>query len=270
MFIMEGSIRKISYSSKMYAFDNMSVTKPALVYLPAGYDNDDTREYRTLYLMHGGGGNEEEFLYGQDRSEILIKLFDKLIGTGKMEPVIVVTPTFYYSEAESKEHSIPDASLLTKTFPTEFRNELLPMVENLFRVKKGRENRAFGGFSMGAETTWQMLLACLDLVEKYIPLSGDCWVCGMKGGLTEPEETVRVMEERLSSFDRETLKYDIIAHTGDKDIAYPAMEAMIKVMMERGWNGNGDKLEYAATPSGNHWYPDIYKYLEDILPRLFS
>jgi enterochelin esterase-like enzyme len=57
----------------------------------------------------------------------------------------------------------------------EFRNDLLPLVDSKYRTIADRDHRAFGGFSMGSETTWEVMLNCLNLVKNFMPLSGDCW-----------------------------------------------------------------------------------------------
>jgi len=56
-----GRFEKITYPSVVYYDDNKpAVQKKALIYLPKEYDESE-KSYKVLYLMHGGGGNEEEF-----------------------------------------------------------------------------------------------------------------------------------------------------------------------------------------------------------------
>ena len=154
--------------TKRYATDNSDIEKRALVYLPKGLDKKSDKRYKTLYLMHGGGGNEEEFLFGQDAKRSLLYIIDHMIENGELEPMIIVTPSFYYEACQSVGHDIAEAATLTKAFPNEFRNELLPYIEANYPVLRGRENRAFGGFSMGGETAWEIMLNCLDLVSNFM------------------------------------------------------------------------------------------------------
>lgn len=264
-----GIVEEISYTSKRYATTGEELTKKALVYLPYGFDRKSGKEYKTLYLMHGGGGNEQEFLYGQEGKKALLYIIDHMMADGILEPMIIVTPSFYYDPCQSVGHDITEASMLTKAFPNEFRNELLPYIEAGYPVLRGRENRAFGGFSMGGETTWEIMLACLDLVKHFMPLSGDCWIAGEKGGATKTVETVELMGQRLKDNGFEQYDYNIFAFTGDQDIAYPALDAQIKLMLEKGWNGNGNSLRYGSWAEGVHWYPWIYEYMYNIMPDLF-
>src|SRR5690554_7222219 len=64
------------------------IEKKCNVYLPAGYDeNDQERKYNVLYLLHGIGGNRNEWLNGGVRN-----ILDNLIANGEIEPLIVVFP----------------------------------------------------------------------------------------------------------------------------------------------------------------------------------
>src|SRR5690554_8200734 len=64
------------------------IIKKCSVYLPPGYDeNDRERKYNMLYLLHGIGGNRNEWLNGGVRN-----ILDNLIANGEIEPLIVVFP----------------------------------------------------------------------------------------------------------------------------------------------------------------------------------
>ena len=57
------------------------------VYTPPGYETSRTR-YPVLYLFHGGGGNEDHWF----DSGLAHVALDNLIASGRMKPMIVVTP----------------------------------------------------------------------------------------------------------------------------------------------------------------------------------
>src|SRR5690606_27050343 len=66
------------------------------VYLPYGYDAaDQSKKYNVLYLLHGGGENEDLLFGGPGENRELKRIIDHLIACGDMDPLIVVTPTFY-------------------------------------------------------------------------------------------------------------------------------------------------------------------------------
>ena len=58
----------------------------ALIYTPPGYSKK--KKYPVLYLLHGIGGDEKEWLNGGHPEVIL----DNLYAEGKVEPMIVVMP----------------------------------------------------------------------------------------------------------------------------------------------------------------------------------
>ncbi|WP_286356860.1 alpha/beta hydrolase-fold protein [Ileibacterium valens] len=58
--------------------------KPLGIYLPEGYDKNET--YKTLYLSHGGGNEVEWMTIGSAKN-----IFDNLIAEGKLDKTIIVT-----------------------------------------------------------------------------------------------------------------------------------------------------------------------------------
>ena len=54
-----GTIERITYTAHDYYGDGAPVEKEANVYLPYGYD--ESKQYNVLYLMHGIGGDEDEW-----------------------------------------------------------------------------------------------------------------------------------------------------------------------------------------------------------------
>jgi len=79
--IPHGKIDTITYSSK-----TVGTSRRALIYTPPGYSKN--RKYPVLYLLHGIGGDEKEWLNGGHPQIIL----DNLSAENKMEPMIVVMP----------------------------------------------------------------------------------------------------------------------------------------------------------------------------------
>ena len=79
--IPHGKIDTISYNSK-----TVGTTRRALIYTPPGYSKK--KKYPVLYLLHGIGGDEKEWLNGGHPEVIL----DNLYAEGKIEPMIVVMP----------------------------------------------------------------------------------------------------------------------------------------------------------------------------------
>ena len=266
-----GTIEKIEYMSKRRAEDGGDIVKPAIVYLPYGFDKNAGKEYKVLYLMHGGGGNEEEFLFGQDKSKAFLYTIDHMIENGELDPFIIVAPTFYYRHQQAEDHQTGIAGELVATFPEEFRNELVPYIESHYPVIKDRDHRLFSGFSMGAVTTWHIFTHCADLVRYYIPFSGDSWILKEKGCHTKAVESVAKMAEVRNENKTDKYPYSIFAFTGDQDIAFPGLDAQMKEMINGGWDKGDNELRYESWAEGVHCYdPWIYHYAYNVFPEFLK
>src|SRR5688572_26907115 len=79
--IPHGKIDTITYASK-----TVGVTRRSLIYTPPGFSKK--KKYPVLYLLHGIGGDEKEWLNGGKPQVIL----DNLYAEGKIAPMIVVLP----------------------------------------------------------------------------------------------------------------------------------------------------------------------------------
>ena len=169
-----GTVEELLYSTKAYGTDKRELTKRALVYLPYGYD--ESEQYNILYLMHGTGDDENYWLSTHSYNKVML---DNLIATGNIDPLIVVTPTFYV------EDDFMDTGLdpLTYSFREELRNDLMPAVEGRYATwaescdeegfRGSRDHRAFAGLSRGAVTTYHSALCgCLDYFSWFGTFSG--------------------------------------------------------------------------------------------------
>ena len=165
-----GTVVEISYQSKDYSRDNAEITKLAYVYLPYGYDENDTEtHYNICYLMHGWGGHAGEYFEYANIKEML----DNMIFNGDIPPTIFVSPTFYSNDAQDFGQSVSQL----RQFYQDFASDLMPTVEGQFHtyaesnspddLKASRNHRAFGGFSLGSVTTWLQLCYNYDYIGYF-------------------------------------------------------------------------------------------------------
>jgi S-formylglutathione hydrolase FrmB len=111
------------------------------VYLPASYDAGATKhpaqDYPVLYFLHGLGDNERTLFNSGGWT-----LIDDLYRQHKIAEFLIVAPeggrTFYINSADG---SVPYSDF--------FLQEFIPLIENRYRIAKGRNNRAISGISMG-------------------------------------------------------------------------------------------------------------------------
>jgi enterochelin esterase-like enzyme len=136
--IPHGKLEMVEYDSK-----SVGTRRKALVYTPPGY-SADTR-YPVLYLLHGIGGDEEEWRRGGHPEVVL----DNLYAAHKARPMIVVMPN---GRAQADDRPGPNAMATAPAFgkfDQDLLGSLIPFIESKYSVIKDRESRALAGLSMG-------------------------------------------------------------------------------------------------------------------------
>ena len=151
--IVHGKIDTITYASK-----TVGTKRRALIYTPPGYSKN--KKYPVLYLLHGIGGDEKEWLNGGKPQVIL----DNLYAEGKLQPMIVVMPNGRAMKDDRAGGNIFDSAKVQAfaTFEKDLLNDLIPFIERSFPVLKDREHRAIAGLSMGGGQSLNFGLGNLD------------------------------------------------------------------------------------------------------------
>ena len=151
--IPHGKIDTISYNST-----TVGTTRRSLIYTPPGYSKK--KKYPVLYLLHGIGGDEKEWLNGGHPEVIL----DNLYAQGKVEPMIVVLPNGRAMKDDRATGNIFDSAKVAAfaTFEKDLLNDLIPYIEKHYPVYTDREHRAIAGLSMGGGQSLNFGLGNLD------------------------------------------------------------------------------------------------------------
>ena len=238
-----GSIESIAYRDKY-----------ALLYTPAKPAD------RILYLIHGGGGDQHAFM-----CPAFVNMIDHMIAEDALAPLYIVAPCFY--DPAETDKTPGSSGRAVAVFCDELRGEIIPAVEGHTGRAFDRKDRIISGFSMGGVTTWYAFLQAMDLFERFLPLSGDCWICGEKGGGSHPAETAEALAEAARKW---ALPYRIHAITGDRDIAFPNLDAQIKAMGSFPQLFGEDHMAYTVYPGGVHDYETMFMYLYNALPEFVT
>jgi enterochelin esterase-like enzyme len=209
--VPHGRIDTITYSSK-----TVGTERRAVIYTPPGFSKK--KKYPVLYLLHGIGGDEKEWLNGGHPQVIL----DNLYAQGRVEPMIVVMPNGRAMKDDRATGNImaPDKVQAFATFERDLLDDLIPYIEKKFPVYTDREHRAIAGLSMGGGQSLNFGLGNLD---KF------AWIGGFSSApnTKRPEELVPDAEKArkmikllwiscgdadgLISFSRRTHEY-LVAH----------------------------------------------------------
>ncbi|MEO8532131.1 MAG: alpha/beta hydrolase-fold protein [Flavobacterium sp.] len=151
--IPAGKVETISYESK-----TVGSLRKVTIYTPPGFSKN--KKYPVLYLLHGIGGDEKEWLNGGSPQLIL----DNLYSEGKTEPMIVVMPNGRAMKEDSASGNIMAQEKVKAfaDFEKDLLNDLIPFIEKKYPVLKNRENRAIAGLSMGGGQALNFGLGNLD------------------------------------------------------------------------------------------------------------
>jgi enterochelin esterase family protein len=126
--------------------------RQAWVYKPPGYDRS-RKKYPVLYLLHGSNDTPAGWTMVGRAHYIM----DNLIAEKKAREMIIVMPFGHAVEFGGPEQSQNNAKMQEYLL-----NDLAPMIENNYRVAKGRDNRAIVGLSMGGGQAMEIGLTHLD------------------------------------------------------------------------------------------------------------
>ena len=226
----QGRLEKLTYDtweSFTYEQKTQKLTKEAWVYIPYGYSEDE--KYNVFYLSHGGWSNETSLMGTDEAPRVFKNIIDNAIQDGKIKPLIIVLPTYNNtSEEDSGDYSL--AIRLTNNFHNELVNDLIPAVESRYStyaedttpegLKKSRDQRGFGGFSMGSVNTWNTFRYCLDYFRYFMPMSGSYSLDG------------QYMADLVTEQGYTSKDFFIFAASGTNDFAYSAFKAQIMAMAD--------------------------------------
>lgn len=148
-----GEIKHFRYYSKTAESD-----RNATIILPPNYTK--SKSYPVLYLLHGLGANEYQWLGGKP-NEIIFNLVDE----GKAKEMIVVMPNIcmrHQSVTQTPEFYSVEHFREYDLFLDDLRDSLMPFIEKNYAVLPGRDNRAVAGLSMGGRSALHVGLTLAD------------------------------------------------------------------------------------------------------------
>ena len=271
-----GQVVEITYDSRDYTdAAEPAIQKTAYVYLPYGYDEPDQEtRYDVLYLMHGWTMTAGDF-FNTAQSGI-VSMLDHMVENGDIPPVIVVCATFdAQNQSQGFSRSVEELSV----FHRDLRENLIPYVESHYHtyaedvteegLRASREHRAFGGFSLGAVTTWYQFIYNLDYIKYFVPMSGDCWIMGNYGGRNYPVETVDYLEQVVADGGWSGDDFYIYQGIGTSDPIWDQTDSQIQEMLTRDLF-TADNLHYAIIQGGRHDIDACERYLYHALQTFFG
>jgi enterochelin esterase-like enzyme len=227
------------------------------IYTPPGYDPAARKSYPVLYLLHGFSDAEDAWV-SVGRANIIL---DNLIARGAAKPMLVVMPRGY----GNREVTASGWTLVRSTafrdiwndsnakYQDSLLHEIIPLVEQNYRVTPGAAARAIAGLSMGGS---QSLRIGLNSPERF------GWVGSFSGAIREwdYDTTFAGVNDRLN---RDLRLLWIGCGTEDGLIASNRQ-------MHAWLNGRGVRHTFVETPGARHSFLLWRRYFAQFAALVFQ
>lgn len=177
-----------TYEHVTYYSNTCKRTRGVNIMLPANYD--ENKEYPVLYALHGYWGDEYSLLDETGYAPIWFKqVVGNAVANGEAVEMIVVIPYIYASDIRDAIEGGIDATnnAAYDNFVNDLYNDLMPFIEENYSIKKGRENTAITGFSMGGR---ESIYIGLTHPETFGYVGAVCPAPGVDSDLLRPNEMV--------------------------------------------------------------------------------
>lgn len=225
-----------------YQSSSLGMMRRMRIYTPPGYDNNRRKRYPAFYLLHGGGDND----LGWSTIGRAGLIIDNLLAEGKAEPMIVVMPDGSVGRSPAAA-----GAQATGRFEDDMVQDIIPYVEENYRVLARKDQRAIAGLSMGGGQTLRLTLENPDMFS-YIGVFSS-------GARSVDEE----FEKGLEELETEGVKLywigcgvnDQLAHAGSVTLAG---------LLEK----HGIEYTFRESPGGHTWI-NWRHYLAEFAPLLF-
>ena len=149
--IWRGTLETVEYEST-----TVGTVRKATVYLPPAFDA--ARKYPVLYLLHGIGGDEREWLQGTPDV-----IMDNLYADGKAAEMIIVMPNGRAQENDRPEGNVYASAPAFANFEFDLLQDLIPFIEGRYNVYTDKMHRAIAGLSMGGGQSLNFGLGHMDV-----------------------------------------------------------------------------------------------------------
>ncbi|MBQ0056142.1 MAG: esterase [Bacteroidales bacterium] len=160
--VAHGQVRLCQYWSEVEGRQ-----RQCYVYTPAEYEKNPQKRYPVMYLQHGMAENET----GWHTQGKMANILDNNIAQGKAVPMIVVMDNGncdYGFGAKKGE----DRSEFGSSFFRVIVEDIIPFIDNTFRTKADRNNRAMAGLSWGGWQSFNIVMPNLDKFAHIGSFSG--------------------------------------------------------------------------------------------------
>ncbi|MBR0111107.1 MAG: esterase [Bacteroidales bacterium] len=243
-----GTVSAVWYDSQI-----LGINRRMMVYTPYGYEKNKNQKYPVLYLLHGGGGDEEAWSSMGRAAQIL----DNLIEKGKAVPMIVVMPNGNPNQQAAATMGLPTIQLdrtdpkFANAYVTSLVKEIIPFIEKNYRAIPKPASRAISGLSMGGGHTTSATALFPGTFAYICPLS-----CGIR----ESDH----LDADLQGIKKAGYKLYWVGCGSDDALAYQNTKVLDAALTRNG-------MEHTTFISANgHEWRNWRLYLNTFAPLLFK
>jgi enterochelin esterase-like enzyme len=257
--VPHGNVTAVWYSSP-----TLGAERRMYVYTPPGYEKGKDK-YPVVYLLHGGGGDEEGWI-SRGRANYII---DNLIASKEAAPMIVVitngNPDVVSAPLDkpigTATKDLSDiGGMASHRFEESLVKDVMPYIEKNYRVIADADHRAITGFSMGGYQT-QNITNANPTMFKYIGVMSMGLFSSFRRADTTYNKEQHVAQLKTLIAAKPKLYWIGI---GKQDFLYATAVKLRSLYDEVG-------LKYTYYESdGNHTWNMWRLYLTQLAPRFFK
>jgi enterochelin esterase-like enzyme len=248
--VPHGNLSQVWYNSA-----SLKSQRRMYVYTPPGYEASKDN-YPVLYLLHGGGGDEDAWTSLGRANYIL----DNLIAEGKAKPMLVVM-TNGNAYQTSSLRQVPGLPPITRENSAQFQGQfekslvedVIPYIEKNYRVKADKGSRAISGLSMGGMHTINASLSYPNTFG-YIGV--------MSSGIFNQNADLVDLEKKFTALKNSGINKYWVA-CGKDDFVMESNKTLLKLL-----DKSGLQHEYFENEGGHTW-ANWRTYLSMFAPMLF-
>jgi len=253
--VPHGAVAAVTYYSKaLCKFRRMHV------YTPPGYESGKGKS-PVYYLLHGAGDCDDSWSSVGRAGFIL----DNLIAARKAKPMLVVMPTGHTGPFVPRAPGTPRPAI--DDFAKDFVGDIMPYVEQHYRVRTDRQSRAMAGLSMGGGQTLNIGVPHLDKFAYLGVFSSGVFGITGRGFGTNAPAGPSFEEQNKAILDNAKLKAGLKLFwfaTGKDDFLVGTSRATVEMLKKH-------QFEVAFKEStGAHTWINWREYLNEFAPLLFQ
>jgi len=232
---------------RWYRSESLNTTRRMFVYTPPGYHSNANTQYPVLYLLHGTGGSESNWI-NEGRANFIL---DNLIAAGAAVPMLVVMPYGRAYPKIGRESGSIGFRENIELFERDLFDNVIPRIESDYRVLTDGDHRAIAGLSGGGGQSLAIGLGNLDKFGS---------VAGFSAAIRESEFD----DVYGAGLDQSPTPRLLWIGCGDLDHLYDVNRSLLN------WLEKRDVAHIAHLNGGGHDFQNWRPYLHEVAQRLFK